>query len=161
MKNIVLSALTVAVIMSGTGQAYGFHLKNTNSGLCIDVAQGSKENGTNIIQYQCETVREQSWTKQPAGIGVNLVAAHSRKCLDVAHASREDSANVVQWKCTNGAAEQIWIFKQRGAGYEIVNANSNKCLEVHKGSKASKASITQYKCTGTADQIWQIIENQF
>ncbi|MEU8260371.1 RICIN domain-containing protein [Micromonospora sp. NPDC048999] len=87
-----------------------FTLVNAGSGMCLDVAGESTDDGAGVQQWSCNGQANQQWRLAPAGAGpVLLVAVHSGKCAQVTDASTEPGAQLQQVTCT-GAAEQQWAL---------------------------------------------------
>ena len=95
-----------------------FSLISLNSGLCLDVAAGSREDGANVQQYACQRLgrdQHQQWrftyvstTTPTVDSGYELRNVNSGKCLDVAEASLVDGGNVQQFTC-HGGRNQWWF----------------------------------------------------
>jgi hypothetical protein len=95
-----------------------FSLISVNSGLCLDVAGGSVDDGANVQQYACQRLgfdSHQQWRFNPTysptppyATGLEMRNVKSDKCLDVADASLVDGGNVQQFTCHRGT-NQLWL----------------------------------------------------
>ncbi|MGW0425140.1 GDSL-type esterase/lipase family protein [Streptomyces sp. NPDC003015] len=85
-----------------------FSLVNINSGKCMDVASGSVNMGTPIIQWPCTGATNQSWTFS----GSAIVSARSGLCLTVSDSSTAEDASIILRTCKNTANQQ-WSLTER------------------------------------------------
>jgi Ricin-type beta-trefoil lectin domain-like/Ricin-type beta-trefoil lectin domain len=142
----------------------GYHIVNKNSGKCLDVYYGSKENGASVKQQYCAdptVYQNQVYTLVPAGNGyLKLKPRHSGSCLEIAGASQENTALLQQWTC-NGSAQQSWqpVTLEEAGGIQyirLIAKHSGKCLDVLTGSLADGAAVGQWECNATAQQKWSL-----
>ncbi|WP_129309121.1 RICIN domain-containing protein [Streptomyces sp. L2] len=85
-----------------------YELRNTESGLCADVAGGSTSPGAKVIQWTCTGGGNQHWTVQRLPNGAWTVASvHSGLLLTTA--STADAATVTQ-EADSGSARQQWTI---------------------------------------------------
>jgi surface antigen len=125
-----------------------------HSGKCLDVAGASRDNGVNVIQWDCHRGTNQSWHLLKRGGYFQVIAKHSGKCLTVQGGSRSNGANVFQNRC-HGGDQQLWRFVQVGDHYRLVAKHSGKCLDVEYGSRDGGANLIQWDCHGGANQLWR------
>jgi hypothetical protein len=79
-----------------------------HSGLCLDVADASMEDGADVNQYPWHGGYNQQWKIEILDDGWNrIVNRQSGKCLDVRGASTADHARVQQYEW-NGGDNQRW-----------------------------------------------------
>ncbi|MFI0513031.1 RICIN domain-containing protein [Streptomyces sp. WSLK1-5] len=144
-----------------------------HSGMCLDVAYYSTQNGAQVVQANCTGGTNQQWKITPlGGDRFTIKARHSDKCLDVAWASTRERASVVQANCT-GAANQAWGFfggpqyERRSDGkdmpksyefYKLVALHSGHCLDVEGLSLANGAHVIQAHCWAPGNnQEWRVM----
>ncbi|MEV7190220.1 RICIN domain-containing protein [Streptomyces sp. NPDC093510] len=129
----------------GGGPHYTFAARH--SGKCVEVADGSSDDGAEVVQRGCDSGLEQQWRFEDAGGGyVRVLSQHSGKCLDVADESTADGAFVNQYRCSSGAHQQ-WRFEERGDDtYRLVARHSGKCLDVADKSASDDARLVQSSC---------------
>lgn len=92
----------------------GYSVVNVATGLCLDVADGSKANGAVAVVSACKPRPRQTWMTTPKDYWFTVTAGHSGKCLDVENASIDDGARIVQAKCGK-AASQNWTLSPSAA----------------------------------------------
>ncbi|NEA20535.1 RICIN domain-containing protein [Streptomyces halstedii] len=82
---------------------YGLaYLINEKSGKCLDVQGGGKSNGTKIIQWDCNSRKNQIFHARNLTGYMALKPYHAAsKCLDVPGASRQNNTRLVLWSCNN------------------------------------------------------------
>ncbi|MET8543661.1 RICIN domain-containing protein [Kitasatospora sp. NPDC004799] len=135
-------------------------LVNKASGLLLDVAGASKDDGAPVGTWQATGAPNQSWTAP--GVAPDawtaLTARHSDKCLDASGASTAPATPVVQDTC-GGSADQQWSLRPAGPGYvSVVSRGSGQCLDVAGVSTADGALADRYPCSGAANQQWSVRE---
>jgi hypothetical protein len=81
-----------------------------HSGKCLDVPNGSLQDGEDIQQYTPHFGDNQLWGMVPLGSDLAFVNVKSGKALDVEGASKADGANVQQYQ-RNSQPNQRWILK--------------------------------------------------
>lgn len=87
-----------------------FLIKNYQSGKCLDVINGSSDNGANIIQSTCNASSVSQQWNEAFSLGlwppaVKLVNRNSGKCLEAPTAAASSDANgqlFRQWSCDRG-----------------------------------------------------------
>ncbi|RKY46076.1 MAG: hypothetical protein DRP91_09385 [Candidatus Neomarinimicrobiota bacterium] len=76
----------------------------------MDVANGSLDDGANVLQWNYHGADNQRWRIISVGDGYYRIECKaSGKVLDVASGSADDGANVLQWS-SNGGANQKFRF---------------------------------------------------
>ena len=132
-------------------------LTASHTGKCLDVSAISKDNGAEMVQWDCSGGGNQKWKIEEAGGGlVTLRASHSGKCLDVSGISRDNAASIVQWECWGGD-NQKWRVENAGGGlFTLKAAHSGKCLDVAGGGRENGTRVIQWDCWGGDNQKWRI-----
>jgi len=137
--------------LRGHGDATGvvdgntYRLTSLQSGLCLDVANGSPAPGTDVRQWTCNGAAAQQWRVD----GNTLRSPASGLCLSVT-----TSGDVVQDACV-GAATQ-WTIREVGIGhYTLEHTGSGACLDVAGGSIESGANVQRGTCNDLSPQIWR------
>jgi hypothetical protein len=85
-------------------------IRNVASGKLLANPEGSRTNGTEIIQWDETGGVEQAWSLERGshgGIVIRNMA--SRKLLADPQGARENGTKVIQWDDTGGV-EQEWMF---------------------------------------------------
>lgn len=91
--------------VAGTQDVFAF--VNTKDNRCLDVNGGSKDNGAQVLQWDCHGGPNQQWRLQRDGDGFRLVSVNSGRCIGVDSGSPNPGAAVRQWDCDN-SANQRW-----------------------------------------------------
>jgi len=90
--------LVIAVVSNKL--SYTAYLIAENSGKCMDVQGGSTANGAKVIQWSCNSRKNQIFNVQLLADGNVLIRPfHSNKCLDVEGAATGNNVRLIQWKC--------------------------------------------------------------
>ena len=160
----VLAAVLLAsgglLALSTPAHAAGprYTLQNVNSGKCLDVTYGGKDNLVPVIQYTCYGGPVQQWRlNYNAVLGTyTLENVNSGKCLDVLFGGKDNFVPVVQYNCYGGPIQQWKLSGNNTTGYLLTNANSGKCLDVAFGGKDNFNSVIQYSCYGGPVQRWKL-----
>ncbi|QBY55513.1 RICIN domain-containing protein [Cupriavidus oxalaticus] len=150
--------IAIAMTLSGAAAAQPAATVSTlsMSGLCIDVAGISLDDGANVLVWTCNGQANQKWQLTQAGTQYQLIAEHSGKCMDIAGISQTPGASAVQWPC-NGQANQQFGLHRQGTGYSIIAAHSGMCLAPQGGaSPQAGQAVVQMPCDGSASQTWAI-----
>lgn len=128
-------------------------VKAKHSGKCLDVGGGSRNNGANIIQWNCHGGDNQRFRIYDAGNGYwYLQAKHSGKCLDVKGWSNQNGAEIHQWDCHGGDNQKINAAHKGGSEYHMAFKNSGICMDVGGYSQENGARIIQWGCHAGANQ---------
>lgn len=121
---------------------------------CLDVDGASKEDGTNVVQWECNGQAHQRWQFVKKGRHYRVQARHSGKCLSLEDASKENGVNLVQSACDDKEEKQRWMVVDRENGhyYTLESALSGKCLDIDDESRENHANVQQWKCNGGKNQ---------
>ena len=150
-----------AVRLSDTDLLSGvsYVIRNKNSGLPIDLADGSTQDGANVHQWEDIGGSAQEWriTAQDDGYCVIQSMNDEGKCIAVSENSADDGINV-ELQTYTGADNQLWKLVQDGAFYGIVSkCSADKAgLDVFEWSTESGGNINQWEYWGGACQQWSI-----
>ncbi len=140
-----------------------YYIQNKFSGLYLDVANGSSENGANIQQWEYNGCDAQKFKFVSTGDGYYYIltgASGYSKCVDVADGSSADGANIMQWEYWGGAMQKYRVVKQADGSYAILT-NASGCtsgLDVYEWSTSSGGNINQWNYWGGDCQKWNLIE---
>jgi streptogrisin C len=134
---------------SATG---AYQVISATTGMCLDVAGASLDNGALVNQFPCHGGTNQRWRLTIASDGAEtLTAEHSGKCLDVPNSNRDAGVAVQQFTC-HGGPNQLWS-PQTFTSFTVLH--TGKCLEVAGASLDDDAAVVQAPCTGAFNQLWQ------
>lgn len=154
---IVLGSNVINAASPSNGGTYLF--VNRHSGLVLEVANGSVDDGANVQQWGENGHNCQKWRLESTGNGYyHITNVNSGKYFEVQNASTEGGGNIVQYGNT-GHSCQEWSFQSAGSGYYIlVNRNSGMAADVWGWSKEMGGNIAQWTNTGGANQQWMLVE---
>ena len=138
-----------------TSRGY-FKIVNVNSGLVLDVPNGSLASGIAIQQYPYVGALNQQWQFVPVGQDYfEIVNRNSGLVLDVPYASIDSKVYIQQWP-DNGTSAQQWQCVPVGQDYfKIVNRNSGLVLDVP--STSSHSPLLQDTYSGGPNQQWRFV----
>ena len=156
-----ITATAVSRALGGTagrGAATGvqYRIANMASGKLLANPQGSRDNGTRIIQWDNDGGPEQAWQLEagPHG-GTRLRNAASGKLLANPQGSRDNGTGIIQWQ-DDGGPEQEWALEPgRQGGVRIRNLASRLLLANPQGSRDNGTAMIQWQDDGGVEQEWQ------
>ena len=137
------------------GKIYTF--KNVNSGLYLDVENGTAANGTNV-QQAASTGKQNQFKAVSAGDGyyylVSQLGDGNSYALDVNGKKTTDGANIEIYTFNKGENQKFKFVKNDDGTYSILTkiTDGKSALDVNEQSKNSGANIQQYKFSGNANQ---------
>jgi len=99
--------LWVPQVLGGGPDTFTF--VNTQDNRCLDVNGGAKDNGAQIVQWDCHGGPNQQWRLQRDGDGYRLVSLNSGRCIGVDAGRTDPGAPARQWDC-DGSPNQRWQF---------------------------------------------------
>lgn len=91
--------------VAGTQDVYAF--VNTKDNRCLDVNGASKDNGAQVLQWDCHNGPNQQWRLQRDGDGFRFISLNSGRCIGVDSGSPNPGAAARQWDCDN-SPNQRW-----------------------------------------------------
>lgn len=140
-----------------------YYIQNKYSGLYLDVANGSTENGANIQQWSYNGCDAQKFKFVSTGDGYYYIltgASGYSKCVDIDSGSSADGANVMQWEYWGGEMQKYRVVQQADGSYAILTKASGctSGLDVYDWSTESGGNINQWNYWGGDCQEWYLIE---
>ncbi len=133
----------------------GYKIGNLASGKLLANPQGSRDNGTRIVQWDDDGGPEQRWELAPGpNGGVVLRNLASGKLLANPQASPNDGTEMIQWDA-DGGAEQEWSL-ERGThgGVRLRNLASRKLLVNPRASRNNGTAMIQWQDDNGPEQEW-------
>ena len=135
---------------------YKYTIKNVNSGLYLEIADGKAENGSNIQQGELN----HGWTFEDAGDGYYRLYSElgdgKTYLLDIDYGKTDNGTNIGIWGDTQSDA-QLFKFVDTGNGtYNICTkvTNDNSGIGVTAASKEIGANVIEWACNESDDQKW-------
>lgn len=120
-------------------------------GKCLDAADGSVSNGTNIRQYDANGTDAQKFRFTKKGDSWVITCYKGGKALDVANASAENGANVWEYR-KNGSTAQNWSLIRNSDGSYSFISELGKALDIAGASSENFANAQVYEANGSAAQ---------
>ena len=127
-------------------------------GMCLDVWDGSSEDGANVQIYQSNGTAAQQWQFTYLNNGYyEIVAQCSGKALDVAHGWTDSGTNIWQYSRNSSDAQQ-WQLQDTGDGYYylIPRLNTDLCLDVYDAGTTNGTNVQVWTKNQTDAQKWKI-----
>ncbi|OXA90059.1 hypothetical protein B0A66_13740 [Flavobacterium hercynium] len=138
-----------------SGGVYKLTHKGTNQ--CLDVSDGSTQQGANVQQYTGNDTDAQRWviTKESDGF-YKLTHKGTNQCLDVDNNSSQPGANVQQWSDL-GTDAQRWKIELMSDGYfKLTHKGTNQCLDVANNSAEPGTNVHQWTDNNNDAQRWKL-----
>jgi len=139
-----------------SGFPSGYHqLVVQNSGLCVDVSNGSTVNSAVIDQWACKSSgnanQEFQFVPVSGGYG-ELQNENSGKDIVVQSASTAQGAEIIQYT-QNGSSNGLWLpIKESDGTWQFKNENSGLCLDQAGAVTTQGVQFDQWTCkSGTGD----------
>lgn len=140
-----------------------YYIQNKFSGLYLDVANGSSNNGANIQQWSYNGCDAQKFKFVSTGDGYYYIltgASGYSKCVDIDSGASADGTNVMQWEYWGGEMQKYRVVQQPDGTYAILT-NATGCksgLDVYNWSNEAGGNINQWNYWGGDCQKWNLIE---
>ena len=143
-----------------------FMLKNVNSGLYLEVADGAAQAGANVQQWGADSAAaHNTWRAVSAGNGYyylySQVGDKITFLMDVSGGKADNGTNVALWTKSSREEAQQFLFSQNDDGsYTIYTKASDLtgCVEVVNGDTGSGANVQQWVSNGHPCQHWVLEE---
>jgi len=117
-------------------------VSGVSSGLCIDDANASADNGNPIQIYECNGTAAQQWA-----VGPDLRVLG--KCMDAKDGATTNGTLIQLYDC-NGSGAQQW----QQANGTLQNPASGRCLDDPGFSTANGTQLVLWDCNGGTNQKW-------
>jgi hypothetical protein len=139
-----------AAVLPTEGTPYDVVIKH--SGMCLEVAKGSREIGAPIVQAPCDGSAHQRFKLWVHEQGVMLTAVHTGMCVSIEGLSVDNEARAVQGACAAGAHQTFDLQSLGGAEFRLAAGHSKRCLDVAQASMSAAAGVIQFDCHDNANQ---------
>jgi hypothetical protein len=93
------------------GSQNTFRFVNAGTEKCLDVNGASRDNGANVLAWDCHGGPNQQWRLDRDGDGYRVVSINSGKCMGIDNNKTNPGALARQWDC-DASANQRWKFQQ-------------------------------------------------
>ena len=140
-----------------------YYIKNKNSSLYLDVADGSSADGTSIRQWSYNGSDAQKFRIMHYGNGdYYLLTANSayKSAIDVNSGSAADGALIEQWTYWGGTMQLFRIQQNADGSVAFLTKASGytSALDVAGGSTTAGANIQQWNYWGGEMQKWELVK---
>lgn len=137
---VVAAAVFPTVTASPAAAQDSFKIKAF--GRCVEVKDGSRQDGAPIQLYRCYDWDSQRFTFEDVGNGTVRIKTFAGKCLEVQDGSLLDGVPIVQGPCHDWRVDQEFAIVDLGNGeVSIENAGTLLWWTVGRGTPAP---IVQY-----------------
>jgi hypothetical protein len=130
-----------------------FGLISVGSGKCVDVANGSSENGTRFIQWDFHAQPNQGFhlidSDEPGYFYIETELG--RKFMEI----KADNSVAIESKSNSGS--QKWKLDTVGPYLRIVSRQNGKALSVQNGSRDNGAAIVAEPADTGQEQLWKVV----
>lgn len=127
---------------------------NRSSGKLLTVAQGSLNDGANVIHWQDVGAPEQLWDIRRDRDGYcTILNAKSGKALELYGWSLSDGGNIDQWTSVDGFNQNWYIDNASNGYFSIRNGHSNLYMNADPGGD----NVVQWSSNGGQQQEWQFV----
>ncbi len=138
-----------------------YNLKNVNSGLYLDIANGQSTDGANVQQYTYNGATAQQFKIVSAGNGYYKLltgCSNYAQAVDVSGKKTADGTNILTWTSGSGTNQQFKFFEAADGSYGVLTriTNCKSALDVANMSTTKGANVQQYSYWGGAGQRWYL-----
>ncbi|RZJ52098.1 MAG: T9SS type A sorting domain-containing protein [Flavobacterium sp.] len=147
-----MDLIEVPIISGGT-----YKLTHKGTTQCLDVKDGSTQQGANVQQYTSNESDAQRWviTKESDGF-YKLTHKGTTQVLDVDNNSSQAGANVQQWSDL-GTNAQRWKIELMSDGYfKLTHKNTTLCLDVANNLAEPGTNVQQWTDNNNDAQRWKL-----
>ncbi len=137
---------------------------NRNSGMVMEVENGSSTAGANVRQNDNAGATYQQWNVTPVDSRIGgdfsyftFTAVNSGLSLDILNWSLSNGGNIIAWSDAKGGNQQFYLEYAEDGWFYIRSRHSSHCIEVVKSSTTRGANIQQGTKTGGTNQQWRFL----
>ncbi len=139
-------------------------LVNRNSGMVIEVPDGSTTDGTYLQQNTNSGASYQQWVVEPVDSTIgedfsyfSIKAVHSDQAMDLYNFTLDDGGSIDAWTFNEGHNQQWYLDYVKDGWFYIRSKYSAKCIDVADSSTSTGAYIVQNDLTGGESQQWRFL----
>lgn len=157
----VLQLVAVGVAVTGQLQEGLYTLRNVNSGMYLDVQDGSNENVANVLVWNGPSASHSKWHLRSTGAAYTLQNAQSGMFLSTPVVeSSGNGANVFVWDSAD-VTESQWqlhaVSNGDGTSYSVENIKAGRFLSVAGASTDSGANVHLWDSPGKPESQWELL----
>lgn len=146
------SSVTAAGLTNGW-----YHIKNTNAGKYLQVANNTGANETNVEISTGNGSSAQKWYLENVGNGYVTLKNGLGYMLDVQYGKNEDGANIQTYSANGADAQKFKVANTSKSGvYGITTKVSSDArgLDVYNFGKSDGTNVCQWDYNATSNQTW-------
>ena len=142
-----------------------YSFRNVNSGLYLEVENGTAASGTNVMQGKSDSRNADLWTIKDAGDGYYYLYTKAdlsgALCLDLPYGSADNGTSLGIWTNDESDARRFKFINNGDGSYTIATKSSGgkSCLGVFADSTDSGADVIQWTRNSNDSQKWEILMN--
>ncbi len=130
-----------------------YTIVNQGSGLVLDVARKSQEDGADVVQWSSNKGTNQQWKLTDLGNGSwSIRPVHSNKTLDVYNWSSAEQSPIKQWSNYGNDNQQWKLNATVNGGIKIVSTFSKLPIGFENTNRGSR--LLQLSDSSSANQRW-------
>jgi hypothetical protein len=157
-----INALLLTVACAGLARAGDdwvgeFTISSSWNRLAIDVPEGKRVDGLDIIQWERHGRDAQKWRIEavdaPRGWH-RIVNAYTEMVLDIKDASKEDRAILIQGRMSEAKSQHWRIDRQVDGTYKILSRWSGKAIDIPFGSREPGTTLELAEDNNQPNQRW-------
>ncbi len=138
-----------------------YYIKNVNSGLNLDIANGSSADGIAMQQWAYNGSAAQKFKLVSNGDGYYHIltgASSYAKCLDVEDGVWNDGASIAQYPYWGGDMQLFQIVQNSDGTYSFLTKCSGRrsAIEVYNFGTANGGAVVQWEHWDSAAQKWTL-----
>jgi len=160
-----VSLIPGLAIASGQGLPEGLYtIRNVNSGLYLDVKDGSSENAANVVQFNTPEAAHSQWhlrqvDRADSSLAYTVQNAQSDMFLSTPFAASSfDGANAFVWSSSE-VDEALWtlhgLANGEGTTFSVKNVQLQRFLSVSGASNLTGANVHLWSSPGYPESEWQ------
>jgi len=139
-----------------------YYIKNSLSGLYLDITNGLSADGTNLQQWSSLKNDAQKFKLVSDGNGYYSIltgASKYKSCLDVQNGDAADGTNIAEWNYWGGDMQKFKVVKDSDKKYAFLTKSSNfkSCMDLYNMSKDQGANICEWTYWGGDGQQWELV----
>ena len=118
---------------------------------CLLVAGRFTSDGTNIVQWTCDSADDKKWKIDRRFGTSRLLAKHSRSCMD-----GTSSGNILRWSCNGGTNQDFELIYSGDGCFGLRNVIFGTCADLAEGVLDNGANLELYGCHFGDNQLFYL-----
>jgi len=130
----IFGALCMPALAAAAPPSGRVTIVNANSGLCLTIAGGGRDNNAEVVQYPCDDHPSRFWSFTVVnGDIVAITNLNSGLCLTIAGGGTARNTTAVQYPCDDHPSRRWRYTRVDERTFRLVNVNSDLCLTIAGG----------------------------